>query len=453
VLRRALELARRTRGQARTQAERGGVGRALDGRPVLGGSRRGAIVGYEATSCTNAIARAAPGGTRGPWQALSVNDDRGAPPPPLPAQSPQPPPPLPPPALPPKRRRRPLVAAATVAGVIVVLAIAAGTLIRLPYVLIAPGSAQSVERVVKIDGAQTFPHRGRLLLLTVSVSADRPNLFTFLSGYFDENTDVVPEDQLLQGKTRAEDQRLNKLEMADSQMTAKRVALERLGYTVPVSGTGAAVVAVQKGSPADGKLRVGDVITAVDGQPVTLSEELGQAVRSRPPGEPVTFAVDRDGKSTEVTVTTRAATGGACPGRAQVGVVTRTRNEKFDFPVDVKIDTGKISGPSAGLAFTLTIIDDLTPGDLTGGKNVAVTGTIQPGGTVGPIGGVQQKAVTAERAGAKLFLVPMPELKDARSRAGGMKVVGIRTLDDALTELSKAGGEPSVPPAPSSPQC
>jgi len=374
-----------------------------------------------------------------------MNDERGEPA--------SPPPSWAPPPVPPKRRRRPLVVAGTVAGAIVVVALLAGTLIRLPYVLIAPGNAQSVERVVKVEGAPTFPHRGRLLLLTVSVSGERPNLFTYLSGYFDENTDVVPEDEVLQGKTREEDQRLNKLEMADSQMTAKRVALERLGYTVPATGTGAAVIAVQKGAPADGKLRVGDVITAIDGQPVTLSEELGRAIRTRPPGQPVTFTVDRDGKPTEVTVATRAAERGACPGRAEIGVVTRTRNEKFDFPVDVKIDTGRISGPSAGLAFTLTIIDDLTPGDLTGGKKVAVTGTIQPGGAVGPIGGVQQKAVTADRAGAKLFLVPMPELKDARSRAGDLKVVGIRTLDDALTELAKAGGEPSVPPAPPSPQC
>lgn len=381
-----------------------------------------------------------------------MTDDRGAPPPPPPA-SPPPGPPPPPAPLPTKGRRRPLVAAGTVAGVIVVVAILAGTLIRLPYVLIAPGSAESVERVVKIEGAPTFPHRGRLLLLTVSVSGERPNLFTFLSGYFDENTDVVPEDEVLQGMTREEDQRLNKLEMANSQMTAKRVALERLGYTVPVSGTGAAVIAVQKGSPADGKLRIGDVITGVDGQPVTLSEELGRAVRSRPPGQPVTFTVDRDGKPMEVTVVTRAAEGGACRGRAQVGVSTRTRNEKFDFPVEVEIDTGRIGGPSAGLAFTLTIIDDLTPGDLTGGKKVAVTGTIQPGGGVGPIGGVQQKSVTADEAGAKLFLVPMPELNDARARAGDMKVVGIRTLDDALTELAEAGGEPNVPPAPPSPQC
>jgi PDZ domain-containing protein len=340
-----------------------------------------------------------------------------------------------------------------VAGVVVVLAIVAGTLIRLPYVLIAPGTAQSVERAVKIEGAPTFPHRGQVLLLTVSVSGDRPNVFAVLSGWLDDDTEVLPEDEVLQGKSREEEQRLNRLEMADSQMTAKRVALERLGYPVPVTGAGAVVTGVQKGAPADGKLRVGDVITAVDGQPVTLAEQIGPLVRARAPGQPVTFTVGRNGSTVEASVPTRAAEGGACPGRPQVGVVTRTRDEKFDFPVDVKIDTGKISGPSAGLAFTLTIIDDLTPGDLTAGKKVAVTGTIEPGGAVGPIGGVEQKAVAADRAGAKLFIVPMPELKDARARAGDMKVVGIRTLDDALTELTKFGGEVSVPPAPPSPPC
>jgi Lon-like protease len=383
-----------------------------------------------------------------------MNEDRGAPAPPPPVPSPPPGPPLPPPPpVPSTRRRRPLVAVGTVVGVIVVLVLLAGTLIRLPYVLISPGNAQSVGRGVEIDGAQTFPHRGQLLLLTVSVSRDRPNAFAVLSGWLDENTDVLPEDEVLQGKSREEDQRLNKLEMADSQMTAKRVALERLGYTVPVTGTGAAVTGVQKGSPADGKLEVGDVITAVDGQPVKLSEQVGPLVRSRPPGQPVTFTVDRNGAPVEVVVVTRASRGGICPGSAQVGVTTRTRNEKFDFPVDVKIDTGKISGPSAGLAFTLTIIDELTPGDLTAGKKVAVTGTIEPGGAVGPIGGVEQKAVTADEAGARLFLVPMAELKDALSRAGDMKVVGIRTLDDALSELTKFGGEASLPPPQPSPTC
>jgi Lon-like protease len=354
----------------------------------------------------------------------------------------------------PRRRRRPLVAAGTVAAIFVVLVILGGALIRLPYVLIAPGTASAVERVVKIEGAPTYAHRGELLFLTVSVSSDRPNAFAVLSGWLDDDTEVVPEDEVLRGRSRAEDARLNKLEMADSQTTAKRVALERLGYTVPVSGTGAVVTGVQKGAPADGKLRVGDVITAIDGQPVTLADELGPIVRSRPAGAPVAFTVDRDGRIRQVTVETRAAPEGECQGRAQIGVQSSTRSEKFDFPVNVDIDTGRVSGPSAGLAFTLTIVDELTPGDLTGGKKVAVTGTIRADGSVGPIGGAEQKAVTARQAGAKLFLVPTEEVGQARARADGMKVVGIRTLDDALNELRKFGGaETGVPPAAPSPGC
>jgi len=356
--------------------------------------------------------------------------------------------------MPSRRPRRPLVAAGTVAAIVVVLVLLGGTLIRLPYVLIAPGTASAVERVVKVQGAPTYTHRGEVLFLTVSVSSDRPNAFAVLSGWLDDNTDVVPEGDVLQGRSRAEDARLNKLEMADSQMTAKQVALERLGYTVPKSGTGAAVTGVQKGAPAQGKLRVGDVITAVDGQPVTLADQLGPIVRSRPAGTPVVFSVDRDGTTSQVTVGTRAASEGPCQGRAQIGVQSATRGEKFDFPVDVKIDTGRVSGPSAGLAFTLTILDELTPGDLTGGKKVAVTGTIRSDGSVGPIGGAEQKAVTARRAGAKVFLVPTDEVKQARSRAGGMKVVGIRTLDDALDQLHRFGGaDTGLPPAPPSPAC
>ncbi|HMG27297.1 MAG TPA: PDZ domain-containing protein [Acidimicrobiia bacterium] len=356
--------------------------------------------------------------------------------------------------MPPRRRRRPLVTVGTVAAIVVVLVLLGGTLIRLPYVLIAPGTASAVERVVQVQGAPTYTHRGEVLFLTVSVSSDRPNAFAVLSGWLDDDTDVVPEDDVLQGRSRAEDARLNKLEMADSQMTAKQVALERLGYTVPKSGTGAAVTGVQKSAPAQGKLRVGDVITAVDGQPVTLADQLGPIVRNRPAGTPVVFTVDRDGMTSQVTVDTRATPGGPCQGRAQIGVQSATRGEKFDFPVDVKIDTGRVSGPSAGLAFTLTILDELTPGDLTGGKKVAVTGTIRADGSVGPIGGAEQKAVTARQAGAKLFLVPTDEVKEARSRAGGMKVVGIRTLDDALDQLHRFGGaDTGLPPAPPSPAC
>ncbi len=353
---------------------------------------------------------------------------------------------------PPPRRRRWSVAIWAALAVVVVAVIVA-MLIRLPYVLISPGKGTAVDQVVSIDGARTFDDPGHLLFLTVSVSTSRPNLFRLLTAWLDDDVEIVPEDDVLGGRTREEDARLNRLEMADSQTTAKEVALERLGYTVIATGTGVAVIAVVPDSPAGRELEVGDVITAVDGQPVTLSEELGPLIRAREPGEPVTLTIDRDSKERDITLVTRAAADGPCAGKAQIGVSGATRDEQFDFPVDVSIDTGRVGGPSAGLAFTLTIIDELTRGDLTGGNPVAVTGTIRDDGSVGPVGGVAQKAVAAKDAGARLFLVPREEVKAARQHANGMKVIGIETLDDALTALERNGGEGKIPAAPAPAGC
>ena len=108
----------------------------------------------------------------------------------------------------------------------------------------------------------------------------------------------------------------------------------------------------------------------------------------------------------------------------------------------MNIDTAKVSGPSAGLAFTLAIIDSLTPGNLTGGKKVAITGEIEPDGSVGPVGGVEQKTVAARQNGAKLMIVPVGEAAGARAHANGMKIVAVHNLDEALAALAKAGGDP-----------
>src|SRR6185295_14967049 len=113
-------------------------------------------------------------------------------------------------------------------------------------------------------------------------------------------------------------------------------------------------------------------------------------------------------------------------GTALIGIAPGTRADaKFDFPVNVDIDSGSVGGPSAGLAFTLGVIDALTPGELTGGQKVATTGTISLDGSVGAVGGVKQKTVTVERAGAKVFLVPASEADEARAAAGNsdLKIV------------------------------
>jgi PDZ domain-containing protein len=113
----------------------------------------------------------------------------------------------------------------------------------------------------------------------------------------------------------------------------------------------------------------------------------------------------------------------------------------YEFPIDVEIDTGDVGGPSAGLAFTLALIDDLTPGDLTGGADVAVTGTIAGDGTVGPVGGTGQKAAAVREEGMELFLVPSADYQDAVDRAGDdLEVVAVDTVDEALAALGEQGG-------------
>src|SRR5207244_3293716 len=121
----------------------------------------------------------------------------------------------------------------------------------------------------------------------------------------------------------------------------------------------------------------------------------------RSPGDVIGFTFNRGGQSQ----TAQVQAGDDGHGVAKVGVALQTKNLRYDFPVQVTIATGKVAGPSAGLAFTLALLDDLAAGDLTGGKKVAVTGTIDVNGRVGPVGGVAQKTGTAPRAGAVALLV------------------------------------------------
>jgi Lon-like protease len=340
---------------------------------------------------------------------------------------------------------------ASVVAVVVGVVAVAGAFVQLPYVLIRPGSATRVQGVVDIEGARTYDDDGSVLFLTVSV-LDSPNAYTALSGWLDDDVDVLTDDEFFGDRTPEEEEELNRIAMTDSQVVATKVGLERLGYPIPVREY--VVGGVEPDSPADGQLEVGDAITAIDGVPVTMVPDLGAAVRARPPGDPVMLTLTRttqkkkeEEQREELTVTlpTRPTPDGPNEGQAQVGIFSTPR---FDFPVDVQIDTGDVGGPSAGLAFTLTILDELSPGDLTGGEKVAVTGTIELDAAVGPIGGVAQKVVAARRAGAELFLVPAAEAAEARRHADGMKIAGVRDLDEALAALQRAGGEP-LPESPS----
>jgi len=338
------------------------------------------------------------------------------------------------------RRRVPLwERVALIAGPVVVVLVIVSIVIRLPYVVVSPGSATPVQQAVTISGAPTTPINGSLLFLTVRVTNTQPNVWRLGYAWVSGDSEIVEEDKFYGGLSRKQSDQLDVADMNISQETATAVALRKVGYDVPITGAG--VAAVETNGPANGKLLPGDVIVAIDGQPANSPEAVGNAVRARPPGSAVVFAVERSATPTDVVVTT--VDNGQ--GKAKVGIVTTPR---YSFPVSVKIDPGDVSGPSAGLAFTLTIIDELTTGQLTGGKKVAVTGEIFANGEVGRVGGVPQKAVAARESGAKLMIVPFDEVAEAKRNAGSMRVVGVRNVDEAIAALVANGGDPLPAPRP-----
>ena len=330
-----------------------------------------------------------------------------------------------------------------VVGLALLLAVVgvAGANITVPYVIFSPGDATPVDDYLKISDARTYHHSGSLLLLTVRVSNGRPNVWRFVQASLDDDSKVEGEKEYFGGTPRKQVDQEDVQAMAESQVAAQQAALTRLGYDVTVTGRGATVQKVYADSPAaTAGLHVGDVITSINGTPVHVTEDVGTIVRAQPVGTEFSTVVRRGGRDVTIPVTSAAAPSGAIEGKPYIGIGATTAGLTVDLPVKIKIATGDVSGPSGGLAFALTIIDDLTPGNLTGGKKIAVTGTIDGSGTVGEVGGVPQKAVAARHAGARLMIVPRPEVRDARTKAGDMKVVGVSTLDEALAVLRANGG-------------
>ena len=332
----------------------------------------------------------------------------------------------------------------------------------LPYLAIAPGSATNVNELISAPADRAFPPRGDVLLLTVSLlglegesrkSGLRP--LEILEAWADPDTDVVEKEVVLGGSSDRQLLQENRELMVDSQTTAKFVAFRRLGYDVVEQGEGGRVLGVAPEAPAAAKLQPGEVITAVDGQPVATSNAVIDTILARKPGDVITFTVVREdgspARSVPLTLGTRSGDGLSCftgaaggTGSPCIGVSLSTKNRSFNFPFEVTIDAGRIGGPSAGLAFTLGVLDYLTPGELTGGGKIAVMGAIGSDGQVGVVGGVAQKTAAAIEEGAEYFLVPNDTrlYEEARAKAGNrLTVIPVATLEDAVQALGRIGGD------------
>jgi PDZ domain-containing protein len=207
------------------------------------------------------------------------------------------------------------------------------------------------------------------------------------------------------------------------------------------------ITAVTVGAPAHGKLQPGDLIVSVGDVEIKQVADVGTAIREYEVGQLVTFVVLRQGVRTKVEVNTASS-----PGQTDVPVVGITVGIGYSYQPRISFDIGeRLGGPSAGMVFALAIYDKITPGGLLDGLHVAGTGTIDPNGVVGPIGGIQQKLAGASRSGASVFLVPAADCTDLAGFRTDMSLVKVDTLDQAVTALNQI--RVSGPDAAGLPRC
>jgi PDZ domain-containing protein len=308
-----------------------------------------------------------------------------------------------------------------------------------PYVIEQPGPVydtlgtsehEGTDRpLISIPDEKTYPTTGELNLLTVSVLGSPetpPHWLDVATAWFDPSKAVVPVESVFPPDvTRKERDEENRVLMVNSQRDAIAAALLELGYDVPGIIT---VQGVVKGEPADGIIEKGDRITSVNGTAVTDYGELQDLIAKNGSERPVELGLTRDGTAMTLQVTPRQR-----DDAAVIGVLVTT---DYTFPFDVSIQLDDVGGPSAGMMFALGIIEKLGPGELTGGENIAGTGTIDAQGMVGPIGGIRQKLYGAERAGADYFLAPERNCDEVTGHVpDGLDVFAVSTLDDSLAVL------------------
>lgn len=345
-----------------------------------------------------------------------------------------------------RRGRRRIWIALSITVAVITSAIVGAAFVRVPYFLLSPGSARPTEPSIMVDGHPSFQHDGEVAFATVSLR--EATALQALMGWLDPTVEVVDEETILGSRTPEENRDINLREMSDSKQVATAVALQRLGYEVIQYGTGAVIVGVVEDAPASRVLARGDVVVSVDGVPITLKEQLIDAVAAKRPGDRIMLGLESFDGSTRREAAVELTSRPDDPAKPLLGVTLATRDLEYEFPFRVEIDSGDIGGPSAGLAFTLGIMDVLSEKSLTGGRTIAATGTIDSAANVGPVGGVAQKTVAVRRAGAELFLVPSSEYEEAKKFSGDMRVEAVDTLDQALRILSEyGGGESAIAPS------
>lgn len=314
-------------------------------------------------------------------------------------------------------------------------------LVKLPYYVTYPGDAESLDNMIRIEGG--YEEKGDLMLTTIRMG--KANVIQYIAAHFNKYQSIFPEKQIRRNweSERDYDHRQLKV-MESSQQTATIVAFQLANEHVEINNEGVIVAGIIEHMPAAKKMEVGDVITQVDGNDMTESEQLLDYLKEKKEGETVHFKIERDGKPMSVDVSIQqfpdvyAENGKKQYGIGIVGPVTK---RVIATEREVHFDTDNIGGPSAGLMFTLEIYNQLTKEDMTKGYTIAGTGEIFEDGTVGAIGGIEQKIVAADKAGVDIFFAPVAgrNYEDAKHAAADVKtkmeVIPVTTVHEAIDYL------------------
>lgn len=327
------------------------------------------------------------------------------------------------------------------AGVLLVALCVLGAVLPVPIVALGPGPTYDTlgevegARVVDVQGVETFPPAGHLNMTTVSVT-DRLSLFSALGLWADPSRRLVPRSSVYPpGRSDEQVQADNAEDFESSEINAESAALLEIGVpAVPV------VASIVEGSPAAAELEVGDELRVVNGVEVTSPEQVPSALTGTAPGATVTITYVRDGEERSGDVVLAES-----PDREQgfLGIVAGGRSREGS----VAFNLAGVGGPSAGLMFSLSLIDQLTPGDLTGGMFVAGTGAVSPSGEVSPIGGIPFKLMAAAEVGATVFLVPVDNCAEAATNnPEDLTLVRVGSVHEATSALETlvSGGTPPL---------
>ena len=340
-----------------------------------------------------------------------------------------------------------------------------GEMVPTPYAL-TPASADPVnDRIVfgeLPDGVERYDTANDFVFVTVT--APNQSVLSWFAGRDDPAVDFLTEEDKFGARTPSQRREFNLQMMRTAEQEAQYVALTTLGFDVEITPGDVIVQDVlckvpsedggecEEWFPSDEQIDPADRILEADGVTLESVDDLSAVLADREPGDTIDLVIERPGEGEE-TVTVELSASPDDPERTIVGFVPfDTRAIQLPFQVD--IETGDIGGPSAGLAFTLAMIDELSPGSLTGDQNVAVTGTINLNGEVGAIGGLAQKVSAVHQNGVRVFLVPasQSELDDPVERQrledagrGEVEIIPVATLDEALAALEELGGDPLVP--------